>query len=54
MPLTLLASELRPFATAQPLNLAEARWTSGFWADRFELGRTNMLPGMRRLMEGTN
>ncbi|TAL03579.1 MAG: glycoside hydrolase family 127 protein [Verrucomicrobia bacterium] len=46
--------ELRPFATAQPLALGEARWTSGFWAERFDLCRTNMLPGMGRLMEGTN
>jgi DUF1680 family protein len=44
----------RPFATAQPLALGEARWTSGFWAERFDLCRTNMLPGMGRLMEGTN
>lgn len=44
----------RPFATAQPLPLASVRWTSGFWFDRFELCRTNMLPSMGRLMEGTN
>jgi uncharacterized protein len=37
-----------------PPHLAEARWTSGFWFDRFELCRTNMLPNMGRLMEGTN
>jgi DUF1680 family protein len=48
------ATESRPFATAQPIALAEARWTSGFWFDRFELCRTNMLPNMGRLMEGTN
>jgi DUF1680 family protein len=45
---------VRPFARAQPFPLGEARWTSGFWADRFELCRTNMLPHMGRLMEGTN
>jgi DUF1680 family protein len=44
----------RPFATAQPLPLASVRWTSGFWFDRFELCRTNMLPSMERLMSGTN
>ena len=44
----------RPFAKVEPIALGEARWTSGFWADRFQLCRTNMLPSMGRLMEGTN
>jgi DUF1680 family protein len=44
----------RPYAKVEPLPLADARWTSGFWFDRFELCRTNMLPSMGRLMEGTN
>jgi DUF1680 family protein len=48
------AAEHRPFATTQPIALSEAHWTSGFWFDRFELCRTNMLPHMGRLMEGTN
>ena len=52
--LSAFAAEPRPFATVQPIALAEARWTSGFWFDRFELCRTNMLPNMGRLMEGTN
>lgn len=43
-----------PHATVQPVPLGEARWTTGFWADRFELCRTQMLPGLGRLMEGTN
>jgi len=34
--------------------MGEARWTSGFWAGRFELCRTNMIPSMGRLMAGTN
>ena len=49
-----LAADMRPFAKVEPLNLGEARWTSGFWADRFELCRTQMVPGMARLMQGTN
>jgi DUF1680 family protein len=53
LPLTSRATP-RPFATAQPIALAEARWTSGFWFDRFELCRTNMMPNMGRLMEDTN
>ena len=44
----------RPFAKVEPLALGEARWTSGFWTDRFERCRTNMLPSVGRLMEGTN
>ena len=51
---TTQASEPRPFATTQPLALTDARWTSGFWFDRFELCRTNMLPNMGGLMAGTN
>ncbi len=54
LPLATRAAEPRPFATAQPIALNEAHWTSGFWFGRFELCRTNMLPSMGRLMEGTN
>ena len=43
-----------PFARVQTVGLDEARWTGGFWGDRFELCRTQMVPGMDRLMEGTN
>lgn len=43
-----------PHAKVQPLDLNEVRWTHGFWADRFELCRTQMIPNMERLMEGTN
>ena len=43
-----------PHAAVHPIPLGEARWTTGFWADRFELCRTQMLPSMGRLMEGTN
>jgi DUF1680 family protein len=51
---SLLASEKSPFATVEPTALDEVQWTHGFWADRFELCRTQMLPSMGRLMEGTN
>jgi DUF1680 family protein len=43
-----------PFARVRTVGLDEARWTEGFWADRFELCRTQMIPGMARLMQGTN
>jgi uncharacterized protein len=42
------------FAQIRTVGLDEARWTSGFWADRFALCATQMVPGMERLMEGTN
>ncbi len=47
-------AEPRHFAKVQSFALGEARWTSGFWAERFELCRTNTLPALGRLMEGTN
>ena len=43
-----------PFAQVEQIQLGEVRWTHGFWADRFELCHTQMLPSMGRLMEGTN
>ncbi len=43
-----------PFAKIQPVGLGEAQWTSGFWKTRFDLCRTQMVPGMDWLMEGTN
>jgi DUF1680 family protein len=42
------------FAQIRTLGLDEAHWTRGFWADRFELCRTQMVPSMGRLMTGTN
>jgi DUF1680 family protein len=42
------------FAKVRTLGLDEVRWTRGFFADRFELCRTQMVPSMARLMEGTN
>jgi DUF1680 family protein len=43
-----------PHATVRSVGLDEARWTRGFWADRFENCRQRMIPSMWRLMEGTN
>ncbi len=42
------------FAKLHPVGLQDVHWTQGFWADRFELCRTQMVPSMARLMEGTN
>jgi DUF1680 family protein len=43
-----------PFAVIHPVGLGELEWTDGFWKDRFDLCRTQMVPSMDRLMEGTN
>jgi len=43
-----------PYAMVHPAGLDEVRWTDGFWSDRFDLCRTQMVPGMSRLMQGTN
>lgn len=43
-----------PGAVVRGVDLGEARWTRGFWFERFENLRTNLLPDMVRLMEGTN
>jgi hypothetical protein len=51
---SLVASEKSPFAKTEPLNLGAARWTEGFWADRFALCQSQMIPSMGRLMAGTN
>src|SRR5947208_6917426 len=41
------------FAKVQPLPLAAARWTSGFWADRFAQCSNVMVPTMGRMMQET-
>jgi DUF1680 family protein len=40
-------------AVVGPVGIAEARWTSGFWAARFDVCRTSTVPAMGALMEGT-
>jgi DUF1680 family protein len=48
------ANAASPFAQVQQVGLSEVRWTDGFFFNRFELCRTQMVPGMMRLMTGTN
>ncbi|HEU6449555.1 MAG TPA: glycoside hydrolase family 127 protein [Verrucomicrobiae bacterium] len=50
----LVDTDSSSFAKIRTIGMNEAKWTDGFWADRFELCRTQMVPGMARLMEGTN
>jgi uncharacterized protein len=40
-----------PSTKVRSVGLGEVHWTDGFWAERFDLLRTNMLPSMVRLME---
>ena len=49
-----VADSRSPFAQVRSVGLADARWTGGFWGDRYELCRTVMIPSMERLMRGTN
>jgi hypothetical protein len=49
-----VAIHASPFASVSPLPLGQARWSDGFFYDRFELCRTQMVPSMERLMMGTN
>jgi uncharacterized protein len=48
-----LAAEPWSHAQVRPIGLADARWTTGFWADRFETCRTVTVPAMGKLMAGT-
>jgi DUF1680 family protein len=40
-------------ATVRPVGLTDARWTTGFWADRFETCRVATVPVLWDLMAGT-
>ena len=42
-----------PHAVVQQTALGDASWTSGFWADWSKNARTQIIPTMQRLMEGT-
>jgi DUF1680 family protein len=37
----------------EPLGLADARWTTGFWAERFATCRDTTIPALGAIMEGT-
>ncbi len=47
-------THVSPHARVQAVDLGEARWTCGFWADRFETCRQHTIPSLWRIMEGTN
>lgn len=50
----LIANGSSPHATVRSVGMNEVQWRSGFWADRFNSCRTNMIPNMGQLMRGTN
>ena len=35
-----------PYAKIYPVNMNDTRWTDGFWAERFEVCKTSMVPHM--------
>src|SRR5438034_9710753 len=43
-------AQASPFAKVHSLPANSARWTNGFWADRFACCRDSMVPAMGRLM----
>ena len=49
-----LDNSASPHAQVRTVGLDEVQWTDGFWAAQFVSCRNQMLPGMGRLMEGTN
>jgi DUF1680 family protein len=42
-----------PHVVVHGVGLADVKWTTGFWADRFETCRTGMVPAVGKVMEGT-
>jgi len=44
--------QVSPHAVCGPVGIADARWTAGLWADRFEVCRSATIPAMGTLMEG--
>jgi DUF1680 family protein len=53
-PVPITDTSSSPHAAVRPVGLDEARWTGGFWGERFALCRDRMLPGLWSVMEGTN
>jgi uncharacterized protein len=43
-----------PFVKARSVDFSDAKWTAGFWADRFALCRDVMVPAMGELMTETD
>lgn len=52
--LAILCAQTNPIPRLRPVPLADARWTGGFWAERQEICRTNTIPALWSIMNGTN
>ena len=48
-----LAPAASPHAVVRPVGLADAKWATGFWADRFTACRDATIPSMGALFDGT-
>ncbi len=46
----LLDTTRSPSARMYMTDLADVRWTRGFWAERFETARTTMVPHMESIL----
>src|SRR5262249_37592555 len=42
-----------PHVVVRSVGLADVKWMTGFWADRFQTCRADMIPAMGQVMEGT-
>jgi DUF1680 family protein len=51
--LGLVLSQASSHAVVLPVDAKSVRWTTGFWADRFEMCRSTLVPSMGKLMAGT-
>ncbi len=43
-----------PHVLVRSVGLADVKWKKGFWADRFEMCRKDLIPPMTRIMQGTH
>ena len=50
----ILGNQASPHVKLKTLDLDDARWTGGFWAERFDVVRNNMLPAIWRALENPN
>jgi hypothetical protein len=50
-PAGLTDTSTSPHVVVRSVGLTEVKWTTGFWAARFEVCRTTMIPTMGKIME---
>ncbi len=48
---TVVDTSKSPHVQFRPIGLESARWTTGFWAVRYDLNRRTTIPTMKRVME---